>query len=132
VPAKDLYISTLFKGMRRYAESNADKWFILSAKHGIVRPDEVIEPYECTLKSMTAVERKAWGNTIERELLDLNLIPAGSNVSILAGKPYRDGVVPFLEQQNCNIEIPMEGMRFGLQLCWLKEHASHECNSQRS
>lgn len=33
-PAKDLYTSPLFKGLRRYAEAHADTWFILSAEFG--------------------------------------------------------------------------------------------------
>ena len=35
-PARDLYTSPLFRAMRRYAESHADAWYILSAKHGLV------------------------------------------------------------------------------------------------
>ena len=37
-PARDLHTSPLFRAMRRYAESHADAWYILSAKHGLVEP----------------------------------------------------------------------------------------------
>jgi hypothetical protein len=36
-PARDLYLSPLFRGFRRYAESRADSWYILSAEHGVLR-----------------------------------------------------------------------------------------------
>src|SRR5438093_12106 len=38
--AKDLYVSTLFDGRRRYAEQSGRPWFILSAKLGLVKPDD--------------------------------------------------------------------------------------------
>ena len=44
-PARDLYTSTLFAGRRRYVEQSSDRWFVLSALHGLVRDDEWLEPY---------------------------------------------------------------------------------------
>jgi hypothetical protein len=38
--------------MRRYAESHADAWCILSAKHGLVEPAQVLAPYEVTLNRL--------------------------------------------------------------------------------
>jgi len=58
VAAKDMYISQLFVGMRRYAEQNSDDWFILSAEHGVLQPDQVIAPYERTLKTMSKLKRR--------------------------------------------------------------------------
>ncbi len=43
-PAKDLYVSALFDKERAYAERTGIPWFILSAQHGLVAPDEVLEP----------------------------------------------------------------------------------------
>jgi hypothetical protein len=48
-PGKDLYASPLFRGRRRYVEASCDRWFVLSALHGLVAPDEVLEPYDVTL-----------------------------------------------------------------------------------
>ena len=45
-PAEELYVSPLFVGRRRFVESTCDRWFILSALHGLVDPHEVIEPYD--------------------------------------------------------------------------------------
>ena len=38
--ARDLYVSPLFKKEREYAERAGLPWFILSAEHGLVAPDE--------------------------------------------------------------------------------------------
>src|SRR5690606_13413659 len=40
-PARDLYTSALFRKARAYAERNADAWYILSAKYGLVDPNRV-------------------------------------------------------------------------------------------
>jgi hypothetical protein len=33
LPARDLYVSPLFRGRREYVERSCDRWFILSALH---------------------------------------------------------------------------------------------------
>ncbi len=120
VPAKDMYLSPLFKGMRRYAEQNADAWYILSAEYGLLTPENVIDPYECTLNDMPKRERAAWAERVKPRLLEV--LPAGAAVIILAGERHREGLVPFLEAHGFSVEIPMFGLPFGSQLGWLKEH----------
>lgn len=48
-PAKELYTSPLFKLGRAWAEANSDAWAILSAHHGLIEPDSIIEPYDITI-----------------------------------------------------------------------------------
>lgn len=43
-PARELYVSPLFKKASAYAEATCDRWYVLSAKHGLVHPDAVLEP----------------------------------------------------------------------------------------
>jgi len=47
--AEDLYISPLFRFASLYCKQQCKTWFILSAKHGLLVPDEFIEPYNLTL-----------------------------------------------------------------------------------
>ncbi len=55
--AKDLYISPLFKKKFSYAKSlNPDQIFILSAKYGLVKPDDKIAPYDVLLNETVGVE----------------------------------------------------------------------------
>ena len=63
--AKDLYQSDWFIKARAYAESVGSCWFILSAKYGLVRPDEMIEPYEMTLNTMGVAERRNWSRRVQ-------------------------------------------------------------------
>jgi cytoplasmic iron level regulating protein YaaA (DUF328/UPF0246 family) len=116
-PAGDLYTSSLFKKMRNYAQRNADEWYILSAEHGLLQPDQVIEPYERTLNKMSAHDRSAWAERVQKQLL--NVLKPGSEIIVLAGERYRENLVGFLKSHGFNVSVPMEGMAFGRQLQWL-------------
>lgn len=49
VPAKDAYIGTLHRRSRQYADMFTDQWVILSAKHGFLFADDVVDgPYDVT------------------------------------------------------------------------------------
>jgi len=124
--ARDLYISPLFRGLREYAESSADRWFILSAKYGILGPEEIVEPYDRTLNKMSKAERLAWWSDVKRDLI--RIVPERSQVMLLAGSRYRENIEPFLRRLNCEVEIPLEGLTLGRQLAWLK--AAHDAHSR--
>jgi len=48
-PAKDLYTSSYFALKRQFAEEYCDQWYVFSAKHGLVAPDTVLDPYDASL-----------------------------------------------------------------------------------
>ena len=116
-PARDLYTSPLFRGMRRYAETHADSWYILSAEHGVLPPDKVTAPYERTLNTMRRQEREVWGERVRAQLLEL--LPLESEVILLAGKRYREPIETFLQHRGHVVTVPMKGLGFGKQLSWL-------------
>ena len=118
-PARDLYTSALFRGLRRFAESRTDAWYVLSAEHGVLRPETVVAPYDKTLNRMPKIERLAWADRVGRQLLEL--LPAGAEISLLAGRRYREYVEPFLREHALSVEVPFEGMGLGKQLRRLNE-----------
>lgn len=61
--ARDMYISPLFRYSLKYALSltSENKIYILSAKYGLLKLDEVINPYELTLNTMNESEKKKMG-----------------------------------------------------------------------
>ena len=116
-PARDLYASAWFCKARSYIESTGHPWFILSAKHGVVHPDEVIAPYDLTLKAMRIAERRRWADRVisqlEPKLGDV------VEVTLLAGMRYREFIQPWLASTGVIVTVPMEGLRIGEQLSWL-------------
>lgn len=119
--AGDLYVSPLFSKSKELATFEADKWYILSAKHGLLRPDEIISPYDKTLNRMTQTERHQWARRVLNELI--NVSSPSDDIIILAGSAYRETLVPELEDRGYAVSVPMLGLSIGNQLKWLTERA---------
>ena len=113
--AGDMYISPLFQKMMAYAESlNPKGIFILSAKYGLLNPNDIIEPYEQTLKAMKAAERRTWAKSVIEELREHSDL-YNDHFVFLAGTAYRQDLIPYLKRYS----VPMEGLGLGKQLQWL-------------
>lgn len=119
-PATKLYTSALFTKASTYARQVADGWYILSAKHGLLHPETVVEPYDKTLNKMPAAERRSWARGVVQQLRDV--LRPGDRVVFLAGKRYRENLVGAIREMGCTVEIPMEGLGIGKQLRWLNQH----------
>jgi hypothetical protein len=115
--ARNLYTSALFEKARKVAESEFDKWYILSAKYGLVSPNKVIQPYEQTLNQMGQKERIAWAKDVCIKLK--KIVGPSDKITFFAGLNYRENLIEELEKLGCEVEFPMEGMSIGNQLKWL-------------
>jgi len=116
-PARDLYTSTLFLGRRAYVEATCDDWWILSALHGLLGRDEVVEPYDLALKDLSRAERAAWSREVLEAIDDQLELEPGDAVELHAGAEYREfGLVDGLLTRGCVVENPTAGMRIGQQL----------------
>ena len=127
-PARDLYTSNWFVKARTCVERSGRSWYILSAKYGLVEPNEQIEPYEKTLNDMGADDRRAWARGVI-ETLEPHLIGVKS-VVFLAGRNYRECLVLALHRRGIAVSVPMEGLGFYEQLAWLKACLEEEESSQ--
>jgi len=117
---RNLYTSTLFKLSLKYAEKLApDEIFVLSAKHGLLKLEQEIEPYEQTLNNMRSKEIKLWANNVITQIRDVCSVE-DSEFTFLAGDKYRKYLLPNLR----NHELPLKGLRIGEQLQKLKEMTS--------
>ena len=88
-PAADLYVSPLFGGRRRFVEQSCDRWFILSALHGLLDPDEVVAPYDRSLVEAAVGERRVWSERV-LAMIDRVLGDVGGVVfEVHAGAAYR-------------------------------------------
>jgi hypothetical protein len=117
-PAAELYVSPWFKKARRYAELTSDRWFILSAKYGLVEPDRVIEPYERTLNEMNWHGRIEWAGQVYFSLQEA-LSGLEGKIVFLAGHHYRDYLARWLEGRFV-VEVPLAELGIGQQLAWFE------------
>jgi hypothetical protein len=121
--AKDMYTSPLFKRQRAYAESAGVPWFILSAEHGLLAPDEWLAPYERYLPDTPATYREAWGRWVV-ERLSLLVGPLhGKVVEIHASEEYVAAVRDHLQSSNATLLLPLRGLSHGRRLAWYDQHA---------
>lgn len=121
-PAKDLYRSTWFVLARAWVEREAAPWLILSAKHGVVHPDTVVAPYDETLNTMRVAARRDWADRVKLQMDEM--LPDADDVVVFAGRRYREFLEEHLRVRFSSVQVPMEGLRIGQQLRWLKHGQS--------
>lgn len=124
-PAADLYTSALFRGRRRWVEQTCGRWYILSAKYGLVRPETFLYPYDQTLTGAGVEIRRRWSNAVldqlRYELGDLR----GMIFEIHAGADYREyGLIDGLHRFGAYVEVPAAGLGQGQQLRLYKQGPS--------
>lgn len=118
-PAKDLYTSPMFTGGRRAVESGCDRWFILSAEHGLLDPDTVIAPYDRTLTTEPRRRRRAWSRDVLGALKSRLSSLGGHTFEIHAGEAYYGhGLKEGLEEVGAEVVVPTEGMPMGRKLSY--------------
>jgi len=119
--ARDLYTSALFLGRRRFVERTCDQWFVLSAKHGLVEPDRVLEPFDQTLNDASTAERRRWSEQVVGDLSEVVGDLHGIVFEAHAGKSYLDyGLAAGIERRGGIVHRLTDGMTFGRQLAFYK------------
>jgi hypothetical protein len=116
--ARDLYCSTLFNLSRAYAEHACDRWFILSAKYGLLDPATRVAPYDLTLNNMPIGERREWATRVGAALA--KVMGSADTIVMLAGNRYAEHLPPLIHAHGVDVERPLQGMRIGEQQRWLK------------
>lgn len=123
-PARELYVSQLFRKASAYAELTCDRWYVLSAKHGLVRRDEVIAPYDMRLGTnhRTSPLIHEWVDQVREQLTAELAGIENPKLIALAGEQYRAALL----DSRWPCEVPMKGMGIGQQLGWLTAKLSDE------
>ena len=124
VAAQEMYLGALFQAARSYAQREAAVWLILSARYGVLHPEQIIQPYDDTLTRWSREQRRAWTARVLHALpdaLDRGASPAQRATELtwllLAGRAYTEYLRPYLEGR---IETPLAGLGIGQQLAWLQ------------
>ena len=118
--------SDLFRKAYSYATKNYDFVAILSAKYGLLFPDDKIEPYDLTLNDMNSHQRKAWAEKVFNQMRRKLRLKDFDKVFFHAGKRYREHLIQKLENKGVHYEIPLEHFGIGEQLAWYNKHAVYE------
>ena len=114
--AKDIYVSDFFKKQLDYARSINPNIYILSAKYGVLKLDDYVEPYEKTLKTMSKAEINQWYELVRRQLTEKG-VDFTEKAIFVCGDLYANGVATLFPDH----DLPMAGMSFGNRLKFMKE-----------
>ncbi|MDD2858985.1 MAG: hypothetical protein PHU75_09965 [Candidatus Nanopelagicales bacterium] len=116
--AKDLYTSPLFTKGRAYAEAAGVPWHILSAEHGLVRPEQWLEPYSRYLPDESVAYRQDWGRRVVESLAAAEGPLAGKVIEVHAAAAYVDAIRPGLQAQGAIVTDPLHGLGIGRRQQW--------------
>ena len=114
--ARELYTSPLFVGRRSYVERTCDRWFILSAKHGVLDPDDRLESYDETLNGAPDATKRAWSERVLEQLRQKLGAVESHDYELHAGRDYWDfGLRRDLEAAGARVDYPVQGLGQGEQ-----------------
>jgi hypothetical protein len=117
-PAEELFVSELFRRRRRHAEAAGSPWYVLSSRHGLLRPDEVVAPYDLPLGRQPVAYRRAWGaaavERLAREAGNLRNVV----VEVHAGAAHVDPLRAPLARAGAALRTPVAGLTQGQHLAW--------------
>lgn len=124
--ARELYTSALFQKSLAFAERTCAVTYVVSALHGLVELDQMLEPYDRTLAQMTRHDRACWAARIVVALIDEH--GASAEYVVLAGdayaKPLRrafgnvdgPGGIDLIHPDQ--VHEPLAGLQIGERLRW--------------
>lgn len=125
-PARDLYTGSLFRAARRYVEARGERWFILSAAHGLIAPEVVVRPYDQVLdlrgEALVTWARKA-ACQVERmrdEAQGTDPVRPRPLITILAGVRYAAPLAEQLGALGFDTHQPLWRLEVGQRLSWFK------------
>ena len=121
--ASEMYTaSALFAKAYAYCTKRYDAVAILSAKYGLLLPDDEIEPYNITLNGMNVGQIEEWSEKVFKQMNERLDLQDFSKVFFHTGKNYRQYLIPELEDLGIECKVPLENLSIGKQLAWYNRH----------
>lgn len=117
-PAEELFVSPLFRRRREFAERSGRPWFVLSSRHGLVHPAQVIEAYDLCLARQPIASRRQWGRLIVAQLEAAVGNLAERTVEVHAGSAHLDPIALPLRDRGVAVVAPLRGLSLGRHLAW--------------
>lgn len=127
--ASELYRSQLFQASLRWALINCDRVLILSAKHGLLSPDILVEPYDQALPRDRA-GREVWGARVGAQIVAA-VGEVEATLVCLAGEKYADAIAFDVPEWEYGWEEPLRGMQIGERLAWFKAQRVAAADGER-
>jgi hypothetical protein len=108
VPVATLFRSPGFARARELAERSGFPWFVLSAKHGLLDPGDVVGPFAVQMDERSASYRVAWGEWVVAQLSE-RLPLEGATVEVHGGVDFAQPLRQPLSRRGAALDIPLPG-----------------------
>tara|TARA_R100000152_G_C6779379_1_gene210950 strand:+ start:867 stop:1280 length:414 start_codon:yes stop_codon:yes gene_type:complete len=111
--AEDMYLGSFFKMSTSIVKKTTERYFILSAKYGVLNPSDIIEPYELKITDLKTEQYRRWIFQNSKRLQQL--INKNETIYSLASDRYNNALYQF------NVYAPMTGLTMGYRNSWLRK-----------
>lgn len=131
LPARDKYRSTYFGLKRAFADQLCERWWILSAKYGLLNPDRVIDDYDVAITD-DDIDETEWAASVLEDLATVEWGTDQWDLYALAGSDYLEAATPNtttlrvqlseVTPENVTVRFPFDNLAgIGYQNGWLAE-----------
>jgi len=120
--ASELYTSDRFVKARALAEKKSDNWYILSAKHGLVEPNQIVQPYDLDIRSLKPPQITEWAERASLSIMQC--CQPNDRITFLCSENYSDPLVESGAMDQFVIRLPFKNMTREKQLKRLVELTS--------
>ncbi len=124
-PVTEFYQSPLFIKSLEYAKQHYKRYYFYNAKDGLLLPDQMMSPYDRSIKTFSTYEKRAWGKKVVESLLELE-DPKEIDLFLHGGMIYRKFLEPSLKKEGFDFVVPLKGLGIGKQLKWYEEALSDQ------
>jgi hypothetical protein len=108
LPAAQLFQSAGFIRAREHAAGSGHPWFVVTAKHGLLDPDDVVAPSEVRLDDRSMGYRAAWGEWVAAQLGD-RLRLEGLTVEVHGGVDFAQPLRNPLTRRGAVVDLQLPG-----------------------
>lgn len=106
--ARSLYVSDRFKAALSLAERYCDDAFAVSAKHGLLKLDQAVPPYDLSIDQLDKGSVADWANGVIDKLE--KAFPNGAQILLLMENSYSNPLTATIEARNSSLK-PVEPLR---------------------
>jgi hypothetical protein len=121
-PVARLFESPQFAAARERAVSSGHPWFVLSAKHGLLDPDDVVGPFEMQIGDQASGYRATWGEWVVAQLA-ARVQLQDTVVEVHGGIDFAQPLRAPLTRRGALLDISLPGMWQESELDWTAVHA---------
>ena len=101
--ARNLYTSERFQRNFREASKMCEKVFILSAKHGLLKPKKYIWNYDRSLDDLFSKERLNWSQKVVQSIMEIS--DSKDTIHIFAEPIYYEDIQKLLDSKGYTILV---------------------------